>query len=144
MKTIWMLALMLCAGTLVFAGSKHQQILTLRWQPISAEQHIDGYSVSEDALLAAEKKLRGSLSKLGLQVQLGYIQTGNASISGPTRMGKLWIGSQTLEQLYSTLNEDTPPTQRISADVIVKAGLAAASKLLSADARGSESISATH
>ncbi len=130
MKTSWLIALLLCGAALAFGAPKHNQTLTLRWQPITADQQTDKYAVSEVDVQAAHKKLKTSLAKVGLDVQLGYISAGTEARD--SHVGKLWIGKQSLEQWLGSLDEGVP-TDRVSSDSIVKAGLAAASKLLAAD-----------
>ena len=131
MKTSWFVAVVLCCAALAFAGTKHKQTLTLRWQPLPAEQTAGNYAVPEVELLNAEKKLRSSLAKLGLDVQLGYLSNGEAEHTGSRRVGKLWIGRQTLEECLVEMQETVPAGQEITSEIIVKAGLAAASKLIS-------------
>ena len=132
MKTLWLIALMASCALSGFAGEKYKQTLALRWQPLSAEQNLDNYVVAESDVVQAHKQLKSSLAKLGMDVQLGYINSDAKAPSKGERVGRLWIGKQTLEQCLADLQETTVPGQAVSSDVIVKAGLGAASKMMAA------------
>lgn len=126
----------------LFAGTSHPQTLTLRWLPGSG--HDQGCGVTEKELNKAVRTLTKSLKQTGMGVQLGRIA--GAAEPSPSPTG-LWIDGVPLETWLNAeiatpaegAESDCPQMKvgtesytKIPADLIVKAGLAAAEKLSAA------------
>lgn len=143
MKNFLLILLTLALTTSLFAGDHPTQTLTLRWRPAASDNPNCG--VTEQALDQAVRTLTKALKPAGMAVQLGHITTAAGESSSAT---DLWINNVPMETWLNAelrapaegSDGDCPALRvgvesytKIPAELIVKAGLTAAGKLLAAE-----------
>ncbi len=146
MKNIIILIVILGLAANVVAADRPWHTLTLRWNPaLSSADPSCG--VTDAELQKAVRTLTKSLKKTGMSVQLGQVSGGPANAASGVG---LWINNVPFEQWLSaeivtpasSAERDCPVIrvgdetyETIPADLIVKAGLAAAGDPLSLRAK---------
>lgn len=139
-----------CCGKSIQAGTYHQKSMNITWQRlVTDDETCPRCGSTEDELASAVESLKQALTPLGIQIVVNKKELSVDEFKNqPLESNRIWLNGQPLEDIVDavvgqspccdvcgpsecrTVTVDGQVLETIPSNVIVKAGLMAASKLI--------------